>query len=152
CGECHHTVLRAAHHEPERKNCAELVRRRPEPRRHRRLLRLLFVALIVASGGREHLREVRVHAPKPRTSRIAATGACRPVQSSKLAAPCATSTSSPSRTRAPAAAAASAVAVRGYGRSTSVCSSRNSKRTSSRTGVAWITRPASRTSGGHSPR
>ena len=55
--ECHHTVLRAAHHEPERKNCAELVLRRPEPRRHRRLLRLLFVALIVASGGREHLRE-----------------------------------------------------------------------------------------------
>ena len=72
-----------------------------------------------------------------------------PVQSSKLAAPWATSTSSPSRTRAPAAAAASAVAVRGYGRSISVCPSpqleqhlvAHRRRVDHEVGVAHVRRP-----------
>src|SRR5579862_1204121 len=96
-------------------------------------------------------RELEGHAGKPSALRSTATGAGTPVQSSNDAAPCAASTSSPSSTRAPAASAASAVAVRGYGRSTSVCPSCNSNSTSSRTGVAWTTRSASPTSGGHSP-
>src|SRR5207302_11095691 len=108
-------VLGAGNDETERDDHAELIVRRSEPRRH--LRRLTLDILVVVE--REHLHEARTHAVKPRASRIASRGAGRPVQSSKLAAPCATSTSSPSRTRAPAATAASAVAVRGYGRSTS---------------------------------
>ena len=103
------------------------------------------------------LRSVRMcsfYAPrrrqvKPTARRIVVDRRRMPVQSSKLAAPCATSTSSPSSTRAPAAAAASAVAVRGYGRSTSVCPGPSSnehlvahrRRVDHEVGVAHVRRP-----------
>src|SRR5207302_10049839 len=96
--------------------------------------------------------ELERHAGKPSALRITGTGAGTPVQSSNDAAPCATSTSRPSSTRAPARTAASAVADRGYGRSTSVCPGPTSSSTSSRTGVAFTTRSASLTSGGHALR
>ena len=97
-------------------------------------------------------RELEGHAGNPTARRIAAIGAAFPVQHSKDAAPWATSTSSPVTTRAPAARAARAVAVSGYGRSTSVCPGRSSTRTTSRSDVAFTTRSASATSGGHSVR
>src|SRR4029079_11812392 len=101
--------------------------------------------------------ELEIHgdgfiAGMPSALRMTGTGAATPVQSSNDAAPCATSTSSPSSTSAPAAAAPSAVAVRGYGRSTSVCPAWSSTSTSSRTGVAFTTRSAPATSGGHCVR
>ncbi len=58
-------------------------------------------------------RELEHHGSNPTAARIASSGAGCPVQSSKDAAPCATSTSRPGTTRAPVRRAAVAVEVSG---------------------------------------
>src|SRR5439155_7699408 len=89
-------------------------------------------------------------------TRIASTGAGRPVQSSKLFAPWRTSASRPSITSHPAAraAATSAVSVGSsieYARSITTWPRCGSTSRSSRTGVAFTIRSQPSALGGHAP-